>query len=292
MSNADSFFLPGSVADIGYANVRDKEHFKFARDFTESLWTTYAPYADRHARSNARAQFLPRFWEMYLACTLLDRNFTLERVGHEGPEFFFLCEGHRIWVEAIAPGPGIGENEVPEPQSGVVCSVPTDKILLRFTHALVEKQRRYEQAIAKGIVKPEDHIILAINSRDIPHAPYGAEMPYILKAFLPVGSLTYTIDRETLEISDAYHQHRENISKVNGKPVSTTSFLDPRFSAFSAVIHSGVDCTDRPATLGNDFVVLHNPTTTYRLPDSLFNWCQQFEFRESTIYELPRHPTV
>ena len=54
------------------------------------------PFVDPHFREDARHQFLQRFWEMYLACALLERGFNLERVGHEGPEFFFLCEGRRV----------------------------------------------------------------------------------------------------------------------------------------------------------------------------------------------------
>lgn len=177
---ANSFFLPGDCSDPGYQHVRDNEHWKFARDFTELLWVTYHPFADPHFQEESKHQFLQRFWEMYLACTLLVRGFKLERVGNEGPEFYFLSEGHRVWVEAIAPGPGDGPDRVPEPRNGEVYSVSDEKILLRFTNALVEKQGRYEVALRKGIVQPEDQMLLAINSRGIPYAPAGAETPYIL----------------------------------------------------------------------------------------------------------------
>jgi hypothetical protein len=294
MRNDDRFFLPGKAVDPSYTNVRDSEPLSFARDFTESLWPTYRPFADPNARSNAKSQFLQRFWEMYLACTLLDRGFKLERVGHEGPEFYFVCEGRRIWVEAIAPCPGNGADSAPRIQLGVAYTVPSEQILMRFTHALREKHRKYEQALSKGIVKPEDHLVLAINSRGIPHAPYGAEISYVLKAFLPFGALTYVVDRETLELRDSHYQLREKLLKANGEPVATTAFLDPKFSAFSAILHSGVDCANHPTRLGDDFMVVHNPTATYNLPHGLFSWCQQFELHENTLHEfrknMPKQP--
>lgn len=287
MRENGDFFLSGDATDMGYVNVRDSERLKSARDFTESLWPVYRPYADRHFREDAMHHFLQRFWEMYVACALIDRGFKLERVGNEGPEFYFLCEGRRIWVEAIAPNPGDGQDRVPEPKLEQAYSVPEEKILMRYTHALREKHRQYESALAKGIVQPNDQILLAINCRGIPHAPNGVEIPYILKAFLPLGALTLALDRETMEIKDSFHQRREAVVKKAGSPVATTSFLDPKFSAFCAVLHSAVDCTNHPLRFGDDFLVLHNPTALPPLPTNLFSWYRQFEFQDKTLQEIP-----
>lgn len=286
MQNQDKFFLPGIAQDISYRNVRDKEHWKTARAFTEELWQIYRPYADDHAQSDAKAHFLQRFWEMYVTCTLIKQGFEIKRVGNEGPEFYFIYEGRRFWVEAIAPGSGNGPDYVPETEPGKAYRVPTDKVLLRFTHALLEKHRKYKIDLEKGIVKPDDQIILAINSRGIPHAPYGSDLPYLIKAFLPFGDLTYAFDRETMELKDQYHQWRENVRKVSGANVPTTCFLSTEYTAFSAAIHSGVDCDNRPLNLGKDFIVLHNPSAANKLPENLFSWCRQYSYIDGSLNVL------
>jgi type I restriction enzyme S subunit len=288
MSNDDSFFLTGNATDPGYAHVRDVERWRFARHFVESLWPNYRPFADPHFREDAMHHFLQRFWEMYLGCTLLDRGFKIERVGNEGPEFYFLCGERRIWVEAIAPGPGDGPDRVDEPKPGEAFTVSDEKIVMRYTHALLEKHRRYEVALAKGIVQSHDQMLLAINCRGIPHAPYGAEIPYVLKAFLPLGALAVVVDRDTMEIKNSYHQRRETVVKRSGAHIATTSFLNPKFAGFSAVLHSAVDCANHPTELGDDFLVLHNPTASHVLPRDLFSWCKQFEVKDDVLSEVPK----
>lgn len=292
MSGHSSFFLAGAATDPGYVNVRDNERLQFARDFTESLWPIYRPYADTHFREDAMHHFLQRFWEMYLACTLLYRGFKIERVGNEGPEFYFLCGENRIWVEAIAPGPGDGPDRVPDLRIGEVDTVWEEKIVMRYTHALLEKHRRYENALAKGIIQPSDKMLLAINCRGIPNVAYGAEIRYILKAFLPLGAYTLVLDRDTMEIKDSYHQRRETVIKLSGADVATTSFLNPQYAAFSAVLDSAVDCANHPAELGEDFLLLHNPSTSHALPLKRFDWCRQFMFKDEVLSEVAKQGNV
>jgi hypothetical protein len=115
----------------------------------------------------------------------------------------------------------------------------------------------------------------------IPHGPYGA-LPFFLKALLPIGNRTLGIDRATAKITDSYHALRETITKAGGSPVSTTAFLDPQFAFVSAVIHSSVDCVNRPAELGGDFMVLHNPLAR-PLEQSVFKWCEQYVYNDGEL---------
>jgi len=289
MRDNDKFFLAENATDSGYVNARDGARWRFARDFTESLWPRYSPFADPHFREDAKHHFLQRFWEMYLACTLLYRGFEIKRVGNEGPEFYFLCGERRIWVEAIAPGPGDGIDRVHKSKLGEVDTISDEKLIMRYTHALLEKHRRYEAALAKGILQPDDQMLLAINCRGIPDAPLGAEIPFVLKAFLPLGALTVVLDRDTMKIKDSYHQRREAVVKQSGAHVDTTSFLNPKFAEFSAILHSAVDCTDHSTELGDDFLVLHNPAASHALPRNLFDWCRQFEFNDNVLSEVSKH---
>jgi hypothetical protein len=279
-----SFFLPGACNDSAYRNVRDNPDRPEVRAFVDSLWSRYHDLADPHFFQDARNHFLERFWEMYLAVTLRERELQLKKDGHAGPEFYFLYNGHKIWVEAVTPQPGDTKDQVPDyDYGGEVTEVPTEKILLRFTNALNEKKKKYIKALQKKIISPDDLYVIAINSRAIPHAPYRKTMPYFVQAFLPFGNLAMLIDSKTGKIDKTFYQHRDNIKKASGAPVSTTAFLDPEYSFVSAVLHSGVDCVNRPAILGEDFTILHNPTAIHPLDTSIFQWCEQMFYQNGRL---------
>ena len=288
MTPSDAFFIPGNAADPGYRNVRDLPHCHEARTFTQQLWQKYRHLADTHFLSDARNHFNERFWEMYLGCTLIDKGFDVRRVGNVGPEFYVNLEGRRVWVEAVAPGPGTGADHVTVPERGEMGTVPSDKIVLRYTSALRDKHLKLRTAIDKGIVHPEETVILAVNSRGIPHAPFGGEMPYIIKAMLPFGALSIAIDPKTRKVVDTYHQYRPVVLKSNQAAVSTMPFLDPQYSVFAGILHSAVDCANHPATLGEEFLLLHNPTASTQLPRSAFSWCRQLEYADNQLHNLTR----
>jgi len=288
-STDQSFFLAGDCKDPAYRNVRDNPERPEVRAFVDSLWSQYRDLADKHFRQDARNHFLERFWEMYLAVTLKERGFQLIRVGGKGPEFFFLQNGHKVWVEAVAPRPGEGEDRVPEVRyDGEVQDVPTEKIILRFTNALAEKRNKYNNMLQEQIIAPDDFYLLAINSRGIPHAPYHNTMPFFVQAFLPFGNLTALIDNKTGKIVKTSYQKRENVIKAKGSSVPTTAFLNPEFSFVSAVLHSGVDCANRPAILGDDFSILHNPTASHPFEPSVFQWCKQMFYQDGKLERRPK----
>ncbi len=283
------FFMDGPCDDLGYCNTRDHPLGVRHKDFVEMLWGKFYPLADIHFLNDARNHFLQRFWEMYLAVSLLEHGFELHRHGDEGPEFYAIAGESRIWFEAIAPGPGAGPDQVPQLDFGKIeaTTVPTEQILLRFTNALTEKRTRYLTALRKGIISAKDNYVLAINSRGIPHASHGNSMPYFIQAFLPFGPLTVAIDRNTFEQTDSFYAYRPEVLKVNGSPVSTRTFLDTEASFCSAILHSGVDCANHPDKSGDDFSVLHNRHAQRPLDRTVFGWCEQFTFRDEQLHRAP-----
>jgi hypothetical protein len=280
-----SFFINGRCEDVGYQNVRDNLRCKEYKHFVEQLWNRFYHLSDPHFREDARNHFLQRFWEMYLGVTLLEKDFNLQRHGSEGPEFYASVGDRRVWFEAIAPGPGGGPDQVPQPIDGEANDVPIERILLRFTNALAEKRRRYSAALGKGIIAPEDHYVLAINSKGIiPYDFRGNFIPYYVQAFLPFGPLAVRIDPKTSEVKDSFHQYRPAVSKLSGSSVSTRTFLDEEASFCSAVLHSSVDCANYPNQLGGDFSILHNPNAHCPLDTKLFQWCEQFTFQDNQLH--------
>lgn len=119
---------------------------------------------------------------MYLGVSLKHWGLRLHPSNGTGPEFWFESNGRQFWIEAVAPGPGTGADRVTEVEMGVVYTVPTEKILLRFANAVSEKCKRYQAALQSGIVASTSGYILAINSRRIPHALYGNTLPYFTGA--------------------------------------------------------------------------------------------------------------
>jgi hypothetical protein len=291
-----SFFISGGCQDQAYRNVRDNlltinkilyPNRPEPRQFVESLWSRYSDLADPHFREDARNHFLERFWEMYLAVTLRERGFQLRRAGREGPEFYLMCNDHKVWVEAVVPGPGEGIDRVPEICYGEIQTVPTEKILLRFTNCLYEKRKKYKEALEKKIINSDDLYLLAINSRGIPHGPLGNTLPFFVQAFLPFGNAAMDLNTKTLKIIKSYYQYRDNVVKESGTPVSTTAFLNPEYSFVSAILHSGVDCLNHPDILGEDFMILHNPTALHPLDPPIFHWCKQLFYRDGGLEIMP-----
>lgn len=279
-----AFFIDGSASDLGYVSTRDCSWNIDSKAFVENLWRRFYPYADSQFPEDARNHFLQRFWEMYLAVTLLDKGFEITKHGDAGPEFSVQIDGKRVWFEAVSPTHGTGPDKVPELVLGEEArTVPVKEILLRFTNALAEKKGRYVAAVAKGIIAPGDPYILAINSRGIPDASIGNTMPYIVQAFFPIGPLTVAIDSKTREVTDSFHHYRPQITKVSGAEVSTRSFLDHDAAFCSAVIHSGVDYLNYPANLGADFSVLHNLKAAHPITEATFPWCIQWAVRDDQL---------
>jgi hypothetical protein len=273
-----TFFIDGPSEDPAYLNTRDHPRGVESKRFVEGLWQRFHHLADPHFREDAQNHFLQRFWEMYLGVTLLEREFDLRRHGNEGPEFYAVIENKLLWFEAVAPGPGGGRDQVPPLKyDGEFHEFPTESVLLRFTNALDEKRRRYHNALTKGIISEDDQYVLAINSRGIrTDVPHEKNMPLFLRAFLPIGPLVVPFNVTTEQWEEAFYQHRPEINKLNGSPVSTRTFLDEEAQFCSVVLHSGVDCANYPAQLGDDFTILHNPNARCPVAVTKFAWCEQF----------------
>ncbi|HEY3489830.1 MAG TPA: hypothetical protein VGK27_06890 [Candidatus Deferrimicrobiaceae bacterium] len=284
MSASTSFFLPGiKDCDCGYLNIQRSEFLRPVKINIERLWEIYQPYADRHFREDACKHFLQRYWEMYLAVALIDSGFTLFKPSDEGPEFFIEIDGRRVWVEAIAPEGGEGPDRVSEFPPGAAFNVPTEKILLRYTHALAEKHAKYQRDLEKGIIGIDDGYILAINCRMIPHASFGGVIPYPIQAYLPFGHPAVSFDVRTGKIVDRYFEKREAISKLAGAQIPTTAFLNPAYAGISAIIHSAVDAANSPVIHGEDFVVLHNPLAAQPIREGAFSRWRQYKYEDGRL---------
>jgi hypothetical protein len=284
-----AFFQSGQVADAAYLNIRDNPYFSETKIYLEDLWSRYQHLADRHFLTDAPNHFHQRFWEMYLGCALLKRGFQLTRVSSEGLEYYFTVNGRKIWVEAVAPGPGEGNARVPEYQAtDEMSEVPVEKILLRITSVIDAKLKAYHAAVRKSLIKADEQFLLAINTRGIPDWPLAGEMPYFIKALLPFGHHSFVIGNDANKAQAASHTYRSHILKSTSSPVSTTWFLEQVATPMIAVLHSSVDCFNHCGdSLGLDFDVLHNPRVESGFPNELFRWARQFHYANGRLTIVP-----
>lgn len=278
-----SFFCHGTAEDNKYNVIRDEPRFSQDKEFIEEMWSQYQPYADRHFLLESRKNFKQRIWEMYLACSLIAKGFSITS-DDKGPDIRISKEGVVIWIEAVAPKAGTGNDAVTELQPQTIRDVPDDQIKLRYRSAIEEKyNKKYKKYLLEKIVKPNDCYIIAINGSAIPSARREIEIPRIIRSVLPFGNETLRINVEEYEVVDRYYQYQDQVRKVSGFSVSTDIFLNNQYDGISAVLYSCVDVLNRPQEFGDDFVLLHNPLAKNKLERGLIKLGREYWVEKSIL---------
>jgi hypothetical protein len=246
-----------TAKDPRYNAIRDNQNpeEEQTRLFIEDLWHKYEPYADRNFKQQIQVDFDSRFWEMYLACTLLDNSIPISKVN-PGPDILVQHATGRIWIEAVAPTSGDEDNpdRIPAMRSRVAAIVPEDQIVLRYRGAIEEKYRKYQRYREMGIIAPTDAYVIALNGCKIP-GPIIRPYPLILEAVLP-------IERVWAESISGWCEDfhiRKEIGRSSGATVRTDVFVNPEYGNLSAVLYSHGNAGNCPPKMGGDFIFIHNP---------------------------------
>ncbi|MBS7789102.1 hypothetical protein KTR66_03795 [Roseococcus sp. SDR] len=284
---------PKAPCQLYTAIQAEHDRATLVRSHLERLWTIYRPYATKHFYDQFPLHTQDRFWEMYLAAALLQRDFKLSRLTDNAPDVGLTLDcGQKVWFEAVAPGPGVpgAPDSVPplEPMTGRVSiarQFPEEQILLRLTQALREKRRQRARQMRGRLVGLRDAYVIAINVGGIPEAWWGAQIPTILKALFPIGHMTVSFDLESRVSSRIGWSSRPQIEKSGGGAVATTLFANPRGRGVSAVLYStthlGRLAHDAPVEPGSDFVLVHNPFATVPLRRGFVGGVEEWEAEES-----------
>jgi len=276
-----------TAKDSRYNAIRDNQtpDEERTRAFMEGLWHKYKPYADKNFKQQIQADFDSRFWEMYLTCTLLDNSIPILKVN-PGPDILVQHATGRIWIEAIAPTSGSEEtlDHIPTMRPSVdAIVVPEDQIVLRYRGAIEDKYKRYQEYREDGIIAAADTYVIAVSSCKIKLAIMETETPRIVKAVLP-------IERVWVESILGWYEdscRRGEIKRASGAPVRTDVFLNPEYKNISAVLYSHTDASNRPLTMGNDFILIHNPLATNRLPEGFLKVGREYVYnRERASFKL------
>jgi hypothetical protein len=267
-----SLFQPIQAAlDPKYLLARDDPRFHKEKLFLENLWDKFAPFADSDFGNQLALQFHPRFWEMYLASTFIEMGFDLvPHTSAYGPDIQINLKGKNLWIEAIAPDAGNGDDAVPMPQiytGGDVewMRVPEEQIILRLTNAFYKKCQKYQGYVSSGLIAKNDIYVIAVNGFDIPYAFGEDEIPYIVKSVFPFGNLTISLDMKDMKPVDEFYTYRGYIQKKSGANVPTIGFQNPSYSFVSGVLYSISELWNLPVSQGNDFLFIHNPLADQKL---------------------------
>ena len=163
--------------------------------------------------------------------------------------------------------PSAGDPTKPDSIPGIrvnqATARPTTEILLRIRSVIESKFReQYQSHLINGIVNKDDAYIVAVNSAKFGHDRWNWMPPSdILSAVYPFGDLQITFDRTTTKEVDRSYTYRAEVKKAKGSSVSTNLFLQEDFRPLSAVLYSCVDPIYKGATLGDDYVLVHNIKT-------------------------------
>lgn len=269
-------------------------------EYYEALWEEYAGtgladsiFVTQITSGNDEA-FWQRTWEMLLAHHLMEQGHPLTSKD-EGPDFKFEVGTKVVWCEAICPSPkGLPAEWLAPAVMGntVIMEVPAEAVLLRWTAAVKEKWEKLEgchrpnrktgEMVArpgyrqKGIVADDECYVVAVNGCQLsPHTwwEFRSMLPIILQAVLPLGPLKIPIKDFRLQMDEAAHSYRPEVSNANDSPVPTDNFLDPSYAGISAVLGSvrrhGMDG-------GLDVVVVHNPLARAPLPIGILGATREY----------------
>jgi len=288
MKTSSLFKEPSSDKNSVYEKLRISKHptAKKSREITNQLWKKYKDYADKNFKQEIKNDFHARFWEMYLACILLQNGFFLQK--HKGgPDILFKYNNQKIWVEATAPSPGESEDRVPEIEynSFVAQKHPEENIILRYRSAIEEKYNKFLDYKNNKLISENDSYSIAINSSKIGLHRYGEAMPNtmpeIFKAVLPIGHFQVFINKNNLKIEESNFAFREKITKKSGAAVETDIFLNPHYKGLSRILFSHTSVWDYQNLEGEDLLFIHNPYAINPVDKGFFKVGKEFIVKDS-----------
>ena len=255
-----------------------KELHIATRVYLENLWVIYEPYADNHFREQIRHDFAARFWEMYLACTLIQNNFDIAS-NNAGPDICLNLNDKKVWIEAIAPKNTASNSRdfVPYkcPLSGG--SAQDEKIILRFTNAISEKfEKKYESYLKKKLIGQSDIYVIGINGCQIPSTRIERSPPLIVKTVFPFGQQKVTYDLKGRVKPKWSFEYKPLIKKGSGVEIPTTIFINENYKMLSGILYSTCDAFNGLEPKGNDFIFVHNPFALNPLPVGTFKLGREF----------------
>ncbi|MEX1136828.1 MAG: hypothetical protein WEB89_07990 [Balneolales bacterium] len=234
-----------------YARIRD--HESSLKKLFEEFWQRYEPYSDQGFQERLQNQFHQRWWEMYLGIGLLNLNLNLNPSRKEkGPDFEIKLSDKTLWIEAVAPNLGNGDNSLPEMLEGVH-NLPEKEFLLRLRTSLDYKLKKIK-SYKNEYIPSNDVFIIAISSCAL--SGYGALMDFPVPAPLKILAGAKNL---VLNEKGNFVNFRPNITKNSGSTVDTNLFKNQSFKEISAVLYSNCRILKSHSKPEESFQLFLNP---------------------------------
>jgi hypothetical protein len=248
---------------------------KLAREQCEQMWQAFHDLADNQFVDRFPFEFEQRWFELYLGATLRDADLAVSASPQgNGPDFSVDHNGRRFYIEAITPEQGHEENpdRVPDPVykdaygKPMAVRVPTDQITIRLADAFRKKAGAFNRYRRDGIIPRDATCIIAINSRDIPHAWADAKS-FWFRALYGEGD-QYAIVSLDGGAPVEGRQYRELLygapgpGGTQGAAYEVAPLLDDRHAELAGVLGSSAGAGFR-GPLGDDFFLMPHASPAY-----------------------------
>lgn len=282
-----AFFSAGDATDRNYIGLRDEPDSEL-RGRIEEMWRQYDPYCpDAHAHflADARCNFVARTWEMYVACTLLNAGFSLDRPPAKGPDIKTSANGTRLWIEAVAPDSGSGADAVLDRDrrgrrkgnQWFGHGPSEESLILRCTSALDAKRTKLAEYTDAQIVAPSDACVIALTLGGVPDSDMASpDLPIIVKSVFGVGPAYVAVFVDGSGMIEKGFKERPEVTKKSGAAVQSTFFHDEDSSGISGVLFSKTAIWNAPKILGRDLIFVHNPSASVPLPLGGFPFADEY----------------
>ena len=283
------FFLSSPASDPEYLELRDGQHEGTldAKRFIEDMWSVCGGFLDSDLRERACSAFSGAFWELYLAFALYANGVHLVRRNQRSPAMSgpdLLIREPRIWIEAVAPGPGEGADRVPDfegiPGAHVV---PDEQLKLRLRSAIEEKHDRLLAYEKKGWVRAEEPAIVAVGGAGLGCIHGDLDVPRIVRVAFPIGFKELQLDA-TGRVVGRSHQYSPTVRKQSGSEVSTEMFVTPAYSRISALLYSPTDPFRRPTHPGADLTLVLNPHAAAPITPGWFHFMREYHAEGDVLH--------
>ena len=254
----------GACPAYQYVFNASDERSQSVRTHCEELWTDFSCYADENFCSEFPRRFHQRWFEMYLAVSLIRAGLSMnpppaQRQGRGRPDIEITFCRRRVWIEAVCMTSGDAglPDSVPRLESGKAQKVPIRQYVTRIRNSLDTKNQKFIKYIRDIIVACDDVLVIAINAGQIPFL-YRELDECMMRSLYGAGDIIATLNLDSRKLVSIERQDMPRIRKTSGAEINVQPFVDGSMKHVSSVLASSAHAFNRPSTLDGDFVLYPN----------------------------------